>query len=37
VSVTGKPSGRMQRATDWYIRWPFILTTYGAVVLIGAL
>jgi iron(III) transport system permease protein len=37
VSVTGKPSGRMFRPTDWYIRWPFILTTYGAMVLIFTL
>ncbi len=37
VSVTGKPSGRTLRVTDWYIRWPFILTTYGAMALIFAL
>jgi iron(III) transport system permease protein len=37
VSVTGKPSGRTLRATDWYIRWPFIVVTYMAMVLIFAL
>src|SRR5262245_4974889 len=37
LSVTGKPSGRAARPTDWYIRLPFTLTTYGAIALIGAL
>ena len=32
-----KPSGRVRRPTGWYIRCPFILTTYGAMVLIVAL
>ena len=34
VSVTGKPSVRTLRATEWYIRWPFILVTGMAMVLI---
>ena len=37
VSVTGKPSGRMLCTTEWYMRWPCILGTYGAMFLIVAL
>ncbi len=37
VAVTGRPSGRMPRTTEWYIRWPFILATYAAMALIFVL
>ena len=37
VSVTGKPSGRTLPATVWYMRWPCILATYGAMFLIFTL
>jgi iron(III) transport system permease protein len=37
VSVTGKPSGRTLLTTEWYMRWPLILATYGAMFPIVAL
>lgn len=37
VAVTGKPGSRTPRPVDWYMRWPFILLTYAAILLILAL
>jgi iron(III) transport system permease protein len=34
VAVTGKPAGRTPPATEWYMRWPFMLATYAAMLLI---
>ena len=37
VAVTGKPAGRAPRPLEWGMRWPFILVTYAAMLLILAL
>lgn len=37
ISVTGRPAGRTPRTTEWYMRWPCILMTYAAIVLIFTL
>jgi iron(III) transport system permease protein len=37
IAVTGRPAGRTPRTTEWYMRWPCILTTYAAMVLILSL
>jgi iron(III) transport system permease protein len=34
VAVTGKPAGRTPPTTEWYMRWPFMLATYAAMLLI---
>jgi iron(III) transport system permease protein len=37
VAVTGKPAGRTPHSVEWGMRWPFILVTYLAMLLILAL
>ncbi|NOZ73473.1 MAG: iron ABC transporter permease, partial [Chloroflexi bacterium] len=37
ISVTGKPTGGQLQVREWYIRWPFMLVTTAALILIAAL